>query len=188
MAVAGEGQARALSASSFVFTLQEQGGDVVGDGSGTINTSSLTSIGTDSAQAYIDAGHANVAVGPATTTVGSAFVGITGPTSAGTGSLLNATSGTGDEVAIDGFDSAIFVPTGYISGAALSDSATWVGSSYSSLGLTPGIYEWTWGSGRTAGSVILNVIPVPEPSQYGWLVFGAFAGFSGWKKFSRLAV
>jgi hypothetical protein len=39
------------------------------------------------------------------------------------------------------------VPAGYVSGTALSDSATYSGATFATLGVTPGTYVWTWGTG-----------------------------------------
>ena len=39
------------------------------------------------------------------------------------------------------------VPTGYVSGNALSDTATWSGRTFATLGVAPGTYVWTWGTG-----------------------------------------
>ena len=46
----------------------------------------------------------------------------------------------------------------------LSDTATWDDTTISGLGLTPGTYTWTWGSGATADSFVINIPPVPEPT------------------------
>ncbi len=66
-----------------------------------------------------------------------------------------------------GSNSFLAVPTGYVSGAALSDSATWNNATISSLGLTPGTYTWAWGNGATADSFVIDVEAprVPEPAS-----------------------
>jgi hypothetical protein len=37
---------------------------------------------------------------------------------------------------------------------------------FGALGLTTGSYTWTWGSGANAGSAVLTIGAVPEPSTY----------------------
>jgi hypothetical protein len=37
---------------------------------------------------------------------------------------------------------------GYVSGGALSVTSTYANPTFSSLGVTPGTYEWTWGDGK----------------------------------------
>ncbi len=46
-----------------------------------------------------------------------------------------------------GQNSFLTVSMGYVSGAALSDSATRDNATISSLGLTPGTYTWAWDNG-----------------------------------------
>jgi VPDSG-CTERM motif len=41
----------------------------------------------------------------------------------------------------------VVVPTDYVSGTALSDTAAWLGKTFATLGVTPGTYVWTWGTG-----------------------------------------
>ena len=50
-------------------------------------------------------------------------------------------------------------------------TATWDGSTIASLGLIPGVYTWTWGSGATADSFTMTIsASVPEPGT--WLLLG----------------
>jgi hypothetical protein len=58
-----------------------------------------------------------------------------------------ANSGTGDFVGIHGFGGLLLVPLGYVSGTALFDTSTYNSATFSTLGVTPGTYEWTWGTG-----------------------------------------
>src|SRR5205807_10308158 len=66
-----------------------------------------------------------------------------------------ASSGSGDTVGTEAdcskdgsnCDRFLIVPRGYVSGTALSDSATYNGKTFATLGVTPGTYVWTWGTG-----------------------------------------
>jgi hypothetical protein len=48
--------------------------------------------------------------------------------------------------------------------------ATWTSATLGSLGVTPGTYTYTWGSGATADSLTVNA--VPEPSTWEMLLSG----------------
>jgi hypothetical protein len=79
----------------------------------------------------------------------------------GTGVATFADSSIGDTVAIySGVQ--LTVPNGYISDSPLSDSATWDFATFSSLGVTPGTYEWAWGTGANQ-NFVLDIVSVPEP-------------------------
>ena len=54
------------------------------------------------------------------------------------------------------------VPTGYASGTALSDMATYSGKTLATLGVTPGTYVWTWGNGANQ-KFTLQIPPAPPP-------------------------
>jgi hypothetical protein len=52
------------------------------------------------------------------------------------------------------------VPKGYVSGTALSDSATYGGKTFATLGVRPGTRVWKWGTGAntlTKGSGTLQI-------------------------------
>jgi hypothetical protein len=57
----------------------------------------------------------------------------------------------------------------------LSDTATYTGQTFSSLGVTPGRYEWTWGDGANQNFTLVIGGTVPEPSTWAMMLIG-FAG------------
>jgi hypothetical protein len=72
---------------------------------------------------------------------------------------------------------ALILPVGYVSGTALSDTSTYNSASFSSLGVTPGIYEWTWGTGANQNFTLDAVAPaVPDSgSTFGLLSLSVVA-------------
>lgn len=124
--------------AAYTVTFAEVGSDVVASGSIDLAGLSLLTSGTTVPQ---------VAPTFATEATGAAgaveeYGGASGPTSLGPGVITNATAGTGDLVGIQQLISEptgfVFVPTGYASKASLSDTATYAGQSFATLGLTPG--------------------------------------------------
>ena len=58
------------------------------------------------------------------------------------------------------------MPQGYVSNNVLSSSATWNNKTFASLGLTPGTYKWTWGTGANENFTII----IPGPAWWwSWL-------------------
>jgi hypothetical protein len=51
----------------------------------------------------------------------------------------------------------LFVPEGYVSGAALSHSMAFNNATFASLGLTPGTYVWSWGTGLPSQNFTLII-------------------------------
>jgi hypothetical protein len=155
--------------AAYIVTLQQVGSSVVATGSGTLDLTglSLTSAG-DTTQAGINPAFGLINTGPTSSATVDIYTGITGPTSFGSGFFTPASSGSGAPVDIQGFDDLLLVPGGYVSDGSLSDTATYSSQTFSSLGVTPGTYEWTWGSGATADSFTVQIGPataVPEPSS-----------------------
>jgi len=57
----------------------------------------------------------------------------------------------------------VIVPTGYVSGNALTDSMTFDNESFASLGVTPGTYVWSWGDGvNQRFTLIIGAAGVPD--------------------------
>jgi hypothetical protein len=146
--------------AGYTVTLQQVGPNVVATGSGAINLTGLTFSQSTSLDPEI---RPRIGLGRlqgcsirtgATSSSDSYFGGPNGPTSFGTFVLETvASSGSGDMVGIAAFSLiegegiAVTVPMGYVSGTALSDSATYSGKTFATLGVTPGTYVWTWGPG-----------------------------------------
>jgi hypothetical protein len=175
------------AAAGFIVNVAQQGANVVATGSGTINLTALTDCCSSNPPPDITALLGRLSLG-ATGLVGEAWSGNSfhGPNNFGSGSLFFATSGTGDHVEMAASNSFLAVPTGYVSGTALSDSATWNSKTISSLGLTPGIYTWAWGSGATADSFVIDIQApsVPEPASLA-LVATAILGLRTARRLTR---
>lgn len=122
-----------------------------------------------------------IGVGPTPSDDGSdnldLYFGISGLTAFGSGSPGPASSGSGDAFGYgsEASNSYLALPLGYSSGDPLNSSTTYTGASFASLGLTPGTYTATWGSGGTADSITLSI--VPEPSNYAGLFGFVALGF-----------
>lgn len=160
--------------ASYVVTLTEQGSNLVASGSGTLDLADLSSAGSSSlVTSAIQPNGGLIALGVLS---GSSDIynNATGPSSFGPGSDQTfADSATGPFAGI--YANQIFVPGGYVSGTSLTNTATFDNASYSSLGVTPGTYAWSWGTGISADSFTLDVIApasVPEPSSFFLLLGG----------------
>jgi hypothetical protein len=97
-----------------------------------------------------------------------------------------ASSGSGDLVGIDGGASVLTVPAGYVSGSPLSDKATYDSQTLASLGVTPGVYTWTWGAVPGVAqddSFTLDIVAAPEPSTWIMMLAGlAGLGLVGYRR------
>ena len=135
-------------AQAFTITLEQVGANVVANGSGAINLTGLTPAG----GAFLGGGGIEASAGQIITgSPGSAtaYTGLNGPTSFGSGGLFNASTSSGDLFGKfpTQFGGPLFVPLNYVSGAALTNSMTFDNATFASLGVTPGTYKWTWGTG-----------------------------------------
>jgi hypothetical protein len=148
--------------AGYNVTLQQVGPNVVATGSGAIDLTGLSIVGHRvPTETDIEPANGGIFTGP------DAFCDIyrgtlSGPASFGSGSATFTHSGSGDMVGIYKVQDLVVVPTGYVSGTALLDTATWLGKTFATLGVTPGTYEWTWGTGanQTFTLVILGAGPI----------------------------
>jgi hypothetical protein len=170
--------------AGYVVDLTQQGGDVVATGSGSIDLTGLSLLdGTESPASGMSPADGLIVTGPTSEVVFDVYQeATTGPESFGSGGDTTGSSGAGDGVAIVGGGEFIDVPHGYVSGARLSDTSTYDGATFASLGVTPGRYEWTWGSGANQNFTLVIGPAVPESSTWAMMLLG-FAGlcFAGYR-------
>ena len=163
--------------AAYVVTFNEVGSDVVATGSGSLNLTALSFVANNRIdRARVAPSPGTVGVGPTTNTELDAYTGYSGSSAFGTGTVnQNATAGSGAIVFFSNVSRVIDPPRGYVSGTDLGIStATFANSSFASIGLTPGRYVYTWGSGPTADSF---TVVVPEPAGLA-LAGVAFAGLA----------
>ena len=136
-------------AQAYIVTLQQVGSNVVANGSGAINLTGLTFPIPSLTLAEVNGGDGVIITGPHGFGLVDQYTGFMGPPSFGSGGPFAPNTGSGDFVGISGgiMFPFLLVPQGYASGAALSDSMTFNNATFASLGVTPGTYVWTWGTG-----------------------------------------
>jgi hypothetical protein len=145
--------------AAFVMTIQEVGSDVDVFGSGSINLTALTGVGSSGSAGAIIPVFATIVSGSGAADV---YEGLSGPTSFGSGTGADPASSTsGQAVGIGDAALDFFVPSGYVSGTSISSAMAFSGQTLASLGATPGTYVWTWGEGVDADSFTLDIIPEP---------------------------
>jgi hypothetical protein len=172
--------------AGYVVTLEQVGGDVVATGSGAIDLTGLSLDINFSGLASMIPSIGQILTGPAlpdssNIDVYTGITPITGPANFGSGPGALANSGNGDIVGVHGFFGEIVVPGGYVSGGSLSDTSSYDARTFSSLGVTPGRYEWTWGSGANQNFTLV-IGTVPEPSTWAMMLLGfAGLGLAGWR-------
>ena len=176
-------------AQAYTVTLEQDGSNVVTNGSGAINLIGLSFLTPSLTFTLVNAGDGVIITGPHGFGPVDQYTGFMGPPSFGSGGPFAPNTGSGDFVGISG--SAMFtfllVPQGYASGAALSDSMTFSDATFASLGVTPGTYVWTWGTGlpNQNFTLIIGGAGVPDGGSTVSLLGFALLGLAAlWRKLS----
>ncbi len=161
-----------LARAEVLMTAEETPDGVLLSGAGALNINALTaSTATFANSPFINSGfvHGVARVGVAGESPVDSYVGLSGAGSFGSGFAMIGTSGSGDvfgpsavETADGTYIPQLVVPDRYVSGQPLSGTGLFAGETFASLGMTPGVYTWSWGAGVNADRLTLSVV-VPEP-------------------------
>ena len=144
------------------IAIQEVGGNVVWTATGTLNLAGLTYFTTQPGGGDGFDGNARLfASGLATPNTDVYNGSITLPSAFGGGG--GASSASGDYLGVYGTPS-LYVPAGYVSGAALSGVTTYNSATFASLGLSAGTYTYSWGSGGNADTLTLSIGAAVSPT------------------------
>ncbi|HJP99782.1 MAG TPA: hypothetical protein VJ862_14575 [Rhodanobacteraceae bacterium] len=101
------------------------------------------------------------------------YTGPSGPASFGNGYGTSSTYGSGDMVDFDASNDGpptLILPQGYVSGTNITSGASWDYVTFADLGVRPGTYTWTWGTGAEQSFTLETFGHVPEPAALG--IFG----------------
>jgi len=165
-----------LSHAEMTINVSEVGGDVVASANGTVNTAGISPFGGGTINGGFTYGSGYNAFYDGVLMVSAPAANIDGyiinsPVVFSTGtSIFNATSNSGGTIGItlsstSGQD-RLKVPPNYVSNSPISATSTWAGTTITSLGLIPGTYVITWGSGDNADSLTLTIDASAAPSTY----------------------
>jgi hypothetical protein len=148
--------------SAIIITAQETGVGVEVSGEGQVDLSALTFLRTGGAIPELIPSLALLILGAPPDQAADVYIGLaTAPAQFGIGGAsLPADAGAFGPLGASA--NAILVPDGYLSNTNVAATSTWTGETFASLGMTPGTYVWTWGSGSTADSLTLNIVPEPD--------------------------
>ncbi|MEL7472231.1 MAG: hypothetical protein AAGK04_02860, partial [Planctomycetota bacterium] len=148
--------------ADITVSVEEVGNDVAWNASGSADISGLVFSESGTAIPTVTPGVVFVigttGSGDAYSMSGASFA---GPGSIGSGARSDADSATGDVCGLDFQNQVLLVPAGYISGDPVSSTATYANQTLASLGLTEGVYTWTWNTASGAESLTLEIIGPP---------------------------
>jgi hypothetical protein len=173
--------------AAMIINVNESGGDVIASANGSINTAALTEYGGGGVaggstygsgyQAYYDG---VLVVSTQVAHFTPYIINTTIAFSTGA-SIFRATTNSGSTIGITSHGTAgydrLYVPDNYVSNTPITASSTWSGTTIAGLGLIPGTYVVTWGSGETADSLTINIDESEPASTYS--VGGTVSGLTG---------
>ena len=169
------------SNASVVTYVYESGGNVISVASGTLDTSSLTYISTNVSGSAFNSGTGGFGIGSPASQPSDVYSGLTSfPTYLGSSVVSFADSGSGNKFGMTNISGiSLFVEAGFVSGGSIFSTATYLGQTLSSMGLTTGSYLYNWASDSV--TLKIGVSPVPLPATLPMLAAGML-GLGLWRR------
>lgn len=161
----------AHASATYTISISAVGADVVATGRGTINTTDMTIQTIESSCGGGKGGtDANITICMGVGAAGGVAVdAVSNTTPFGTGLVTLASSASGDPVFMSG--PQLYLPANYVSGAPLTSSNTYAGTTLAAMGLTAGTYTYNLRSGDKLVLQIGTVAaPTPVPGLGAWAV------------------
>jgi hypothetical protein len=153
--------------------VSEVGANLVISGSGTLNVAALTLV--SSGATVISDTNSNPGLGiifldnGGSTTLFDVYTGFSPSTFFGSNIVKLGNVFSGDSFGISVDDGDIYLPTGYTSSSVINGSMTINNSTLVEAGFLAGTYTYSWGSGGSADSIIINAVasvtPTPTPTS-----------------------
>jgi hypothetical protein len=152
--------------------VSEVGANLVISGSGTLNVAALTLV--SSGATVVLGTNSNPGLGiifldnAGETTLFDVYTGFSPSTFFGSNTAKFGDVFSGDSFGISVDDGDIYLPTGYTSSSVINGSMTINNSTLVEAGFLAGTYTYSWGSGGSADSIIINAVasvtPTPTPT------------------------
>jgi len=152
--------------------VSEVGANLVISGSGTLNLAALTLV--SSGATVVLGTNSNPGLGiifldnAGETTLFDVYTGFSPSTFFGSNTARFGNVFSGDSFGISVDDGDIYLPTGYTSSSVISGSMTINNETLLGAGFLAGTYTYSWGSGGSADSIIINAVasvtPTPTPT------------------------
>jgi hypothetical protein len=180
----GSGLSAPSAQAGYVVELKQVGANVVATGSGAIDLTGLRFFVVTGTLPLMWPSRSVIHTGETVPTSDvDLYHGHFGPGPVfGSGGLTFTDSATGDFVGVEAAANSpddVYVPRHYHSNRPLSGTTTWDNQTFSSLGVTPGRYEWRWGSGANQN---FTLAAIPEPATCTMMLLGfAGLGFLGFR-------
>lgn len=172
--------------AAYTVNIQESGGNVVISGSGSLNTTGLTLVPSSTTCGSGSGGLDSITVCSGSGLSGFTATGAVSPPLSGLlsspGAYL-ASSASGASVII--FGSTLYLPPGYTSGAALSNTSTITGATFAALGLTPRTITLNIPNDTIVINIGVSATGIPTLDTYGLLGLAGLLALAGWGRMRR---